>query len=48
MWAEHNKDEKCGKMLEEGMTDEQCDGLMKHCSNAMNAAGKPDMMPLCH
>lgn len=49
MWAEDNKDEECGKGVEErrrGQSRVVCKGLKKHCSNAMTATRTAGMMLL--
>lgn len=49
MWVEDNKDEECGKGVEErrrGQTRTVCKGLKKHCRNAMTATRTAGMMLL--
>ena len=46
MWAEDDKDEECGKGVEETTEESSAQGLKKHCSNAMNATGTAGMMHL--
>lgn len=49
MWAGDNKDEECGKEVEErmrGRTRTVCKGLKKHCRNAMTATRTAGMMLL--